>query len=148
MTNTLPVTQTIINAFQSFVLVDGNVGTTLTNTPSNAKLVTTAGANGSIVKSFTVNMDDTVRVLVIYISPDAGTTKWPIGTASIATNSGATGAIVNVDLLNSTVLTGFPVDQAGRNIIELAATYRIYAGVQTTLTTAKFMNLIVMQEDF
>lgn len=149
VTNTLPVTQAIQNDFASLVNATGAVGTTLTTAPSNSVLLSTAGANGGVVKSLTVCSDDTAaRVLVIYVSPDAGTTKNPIGTVNIPITAGATGAIANVDLLNSSVLLGFPVDQSGRNVIELAPNNRIYVGVQVAVTTAKFLNVSCMSEQF
>lgn len=147
--NAQPCTQAIQNDFASLANATGAVGTTLTTSPSNSVLLSTAGANGSLVKSLMVCSDDSAaRVLVIYVSPDSGTTKYPIGTANIPLNSGATGAIGNIDLLNSTVLLGFPVDQAGRNIIQLAPSNRIYVGVQVAVTAAKFINIMASLENF
>ena len=148
-TTTCPITQSIQNAFQSIVNADGAVGTTLTTAPSNAKLLFTAGAEGSVIKSLTANSDDTSsRVLVIYISPDAGTTKYPIGSVSITTLAGQTGALSQIDILASSVFLGLPLDQSGRPVLPLAATYRVYVGVQVAVTAAKFLNVHAMGEDY
>lgn len=149
MTNTLPVTQAIQNDFASLVNATGAVGVTLTTNPSNSVLLSTAGANGAIVKALMVCSDDSAaKVLVIYLSTDAGTTKNPIGTVNIPLSSGATGAIANIDILNSAVLLGFSVDQAGRSVIELAPAARIYVGVQGAVTAAKFVNICCISEQF
>lgn len=148
-TTTLPITQTIQNAFQAIVNGDGAVGTTLTTAPSNAKLLLTAGAEGSVIKSLIVSSDDSsARVLAFYISPDGGTTKYCIGTVNIPVNSGATGAIVNVDILGSAVLIGMALDQSGKPVLPLAATYRLYVGTQVAVTAAKTIVVTAVAEDY
>ncbi len=147
-TTTLPITQTIQNGKVSLVNATGAVGTTLTTAPSNAQLLFTAGAEGAVVKSIMVTSDDTsARVLVFYISSD-GTTYYPLCTVNVPLNSGATGAIVNIDILGSAVVVGLPVDQAGRPIILLKATERIYVGTQVAVTAAKFINIVLQAEDY
>ena len=125
----------------SLVNATGAVGTTLTTAPTNSVLACTAHATlGSVISSFVVATDEsTAKVLVIYRSIDAGTTKFPIGAISIPINSGQSGAIANVDILASLVLLGFPVDLSGRNCIILAAAERLYVGVQVAVTAAKFL---------
>lgn len=148
-TTTCPITQTIQNAFATLVNADGAVGTTLTTSPSNSKLLFTAGAEGSVVKSLTVSSDDSAaRVLVFYISPDSGTTKYCIGTINIPLNSGATGAIANIDVLGSAVLLGLVLDQSGKPVLPLAATYRIYIGTQVAVTAAKTIVVTAVAEDY
>lgn len=149
VTNTLPVTQSFSDIVQTIVNADGAVGTTLTNAPTNTKVLFTAGANGSIVKSLMVCSDDSAaRVLVFYISIDAGTTKTPIGTVNIPINSGATGAIANIDIFNSTVLLGFPLDQGGRSVLPMQASAILYVGTQVAVTAAKFINVTGAAENF
>jgi hypothetical protein len=147
-TTTLPVAQTIQNGKVSLVNATGAVGTTLTTTPSNAVLLFTAGAEGAVVKSITVTSDDTAaRVLVFYISSD-GTTYYPLFTVNVPLNSGATGAIVNIDILGSAVVVGLPIDQSGKPVLMLKASERVYVGTQVAVTAAKFINIVLQAEDF
>lgn len=149
MTNTLPITQLIQNIFAALVNATGAVGTTLGTAPANTVLLMTAGLNGSVLKSLMVASDDSAaRVLCIFISPDGGTTKYCIGTVNIPLNSGATGAIANIDVLASAVLLGFPVDQGGRSVLPLAAGYKVYVGVQVAVTAAKTIVVTGISEDF
>lgn len=127
----------------------GAVGTGLTTTPSNTVLAVTGGGSGSILKGLVVTTDDTaLRVLVLYLSPDGGTTKYWIGSVQIPITAGNTGLIAGVDVLASAVFPGLPVDDAGRPIIEIPATYRIYCGLQVAVTSGKFVNVWPMVEDF
>lgn len=147
--NSQPCTQAIQADFTSLVNATGAVGTTLTTAPSNSVLLATMGANGGVVKQLTVTSDDTsARVLVIYVSSDSGTTKYPIATVNVPLNSGATGAIVNIDVLGSAVVVGLPLDQMGKPVLELAPSNRIYVGVQVAVTAAKFLNVTCVSEQF
>lgn len=148
VTYQLPFTQSFSNIATTIVNADGAVGATMTNNPSNTKTLFTANANGGIVKSLMVTGDDTtIRVLTFYISNDGGTTKVPIGTASIPVNAGATGAIATVDIFNTVFLLGFSVDQAGRNVLPLAAAALLYVGTQVAVTAAKFINVTGVAEN-
>lgn len=149
VSNTLPVTQAIKNNFKTFVNADGAVGTTLTTSPSNTKLLLTAGANGSTLKGLIVSSDDSsAKVLVLYLSDDGGTTKYCIGTINVPINSGATGAIVNVDCLSNPYLIGLCIDQGGKNVIPLAPNVQLFIGVQAAVTAAKFVIISAFAEDF
>lgn len=145
----VPVTQTLQSIVQSFVNADGAVGTTLTTAPSNTKLLFTAGTEGAVVKSLMVASDDSsARVFVLYISPDSGTTFYCIGTVNIPVNSGATGAIANIDLFGSSVLLGLQFDQSGKAVLPLEASHRLYGGVQVAVTAAKTIVVTGVAEDY
>jgi len=145
--NSAITTQAIGGIGQSFVNADGAVGTTLAIDLTNLKLLYTAGASGSIIKSLMANLDDgTARVLVL--AYDDLTHKYVIGTVNIPVNSGATGAIANIDLLASAVLLGFPLDASGRAVIQLPPNKKLWAGVQVAVTAAKTLNVTGSAEDF
>lgn len=147
--NSVPVTQAISNDLAQLSNGTGNAGTGWTTSPSNTVLLTTAGANGSVLKSLIASSDDSsARVLTLYLSPDSGTTKYAIGSVSIAATAGNTGAIASTDLLSSTLFPGLAVDGAGKLILELAASMRLYVGVQTTITSGKLINVFAQREDF
>jgi hypothetical protein len=149
--NTLPIAQNINGpATVQFANADGAAGTGLTTSPSNTKLLYTAGANDSVLKSIIVNTDEatTVRIVNIYVSPDSGTTKNWIGSVSIPLQSGNTGVISTVDVLGATVLPGMCYDQSGKAVLPLAGTYRIYVGLQVAVTSGKFVNVTAVGEDY
>lgn len=148
--NTLPVAQNINGPISvQFANADGAAGTGLTTAPSNTKLLYTAGANDSVLKSIIVSSDDSsARVLNLYVSPDAGTTKYWLSAFSIPITSGNTGAIASVDILGSTLIPGLCYDQSGKAVLPLQATYRIYVGLQVAVTSGKFINVTAIGEDY
>jgi hypothetical protein len=149
VTNTLPITQAIQNWFQTLANADGACGTLVSATPANTKLLGTAGANGSILKALMVFSDDTAaRVLDIFISPDAGTTRYFVGSVAVPITAGSTGAIINVDALANAFLVGFSIDQGGKNIVELAPNNKVYIGAQVAVTAAKTVMVFGMVEDY
>lgn len=147
---TLPIAQNVNGPVSvNFVNADGAAGTGLTTSPSNTKLLYTAGANDSVLKSLIVSSDDSAaRVLNVYVSPDSGTTKNWIGSVSIPITAGQTGAIANVDVLGSAVLVGMCYDQSGKAVLPLAGTYRVYVGVQVAVTAAKTVVVTAIGEDY
>lgn len=150
--NSQPCTQGIVNEAVTILPALANVGTTLAPLTATTNVLNCAngGTNGSLVKSFMICSDDsTARVLVIYLDlTGAGTTLTPIGAINVPINSGQSGAIANIDVLNSTVLLGFPVDQSGRSVVALQPSAKLWIGSQTTLTAAKSINVVVSREAF
>ncbi len=134
--------QTIVNA-TSFTAANGGTA------PTNTVLVTTAGADGSVVKSLMISSDDSSsRTVTFWVSTDSGTTKIMLGTVVIAANSGSA-TIINIDVLANSIITGFSIDQSGRPILELQANARIYAGVLTAaVTSGRTLYISGYQEDF
>lgn len=148
-TTTNPFTQDIKNFVASFTSVDsftaGNPGLF----PTNTKLITTAGPEGSVIKSIMVSSSDTVaRTIAFYISPNEGQNKYLICTIAIPIGAGfATAA--NVDIFGSLNFIGQTIDQTGRPVLPIQAGHQLYAGVVTAAVTAS-KNLYVTgsQEDF
>jgi len=125
----------------------GACGTGWTNAPTNTVQLLTAGTNGLLVKSIVVSSDDTSgKALMLYLSLDAGATKYAIGAVTVPTNSGQTGSAPTIDLLAGTILAGFPQDQTGKFVLELAPNARLYVGVQTAVTAGKFINVVAQSE--
>lgn len=150
-TTTLPITQTIQNPVVSIVnstsFIEANGGTS----PTNTVLLLTAGAEGSVVKSIVVSSDDSaVKQVSFYLSIDSGTTKYLLGTVSVAAGSGLTsGTKANVDVLGNYYLLGLPVDQSNKPVIELKAGSQIYVGVITAaVTIGRTIHIISQMEDY
>jgi hypothetical protein len=149
-TTTNPFTQTIRNPAVTLVNADSFIAATGGTNPTNVKELLTAGAEGSIVKGLTIASDDTsARSVSVYVSTDAGTTKYLLFTVPVPANSGVNGTVINVDLLNNAVVQGLPIDQSGRPILPLQAGEEIYVGVITAAVTAgRTLHVTANVEDF
>ncbi len=150
-TTTLPLTQTLQNPLGTLVNADSFTATNPGTSPTNTKLFFTAGAEGSILKSLTFATDATAaaQTVGIWLSTDGGTTKYLLGVINVPLNSGYTGAIANVDALNSSVLIGLTLDQSGRPVLPLVANARIYIGcLLTAVAASKTIYVTGVAEDF
>jgi hypothetical protein len=58
--------------------------------------------------------------LLLSIVHSAGTSVRPLGLVNVPLSSGNVSGVLNVDVLNPTVLNGMTVDQNGKRIIRLA----------------------------
>jgi len=148
-TNTIPFPQnvqnpavTIVNA-TSFTAANGGTA------PTNTVLFSTAGANDSVLKSIQISSDDSIaRTVQFWLSTDAGTTKYLIGTVPVAAFSGSA-SLINIDVLGNAILTGFAFDETGKPVLPLAANARIYVCIITAAVTAtKTLYITGVQEDF
>jgi hypothetical protein len=111
----------------------GSMGTT-----TNAVTVVTAGTNGCIIDSLVANTTDTAAVnLFVSIVDSAGTGVRPLGIINVPLNSGNAANVLNVDVLNSTVLVGMTVDQNGKRIIRLGASETLRVSTLANMTAAK-----------
>jgi len=136
-TTTLPITQTLQSAFGTLLNADSFTAANGGTAPTNTKLLCTAGADGSILKSLILSSDDTsARVVQFWISTDAGTTKYLLGSINVAANAGTNGSNANVDFLGSSIIIGMCTDASGKYVIPLAANARVYYGVTTAVITA------------
>lgn len=148
-TNTNPFTQNIFNPAATIVNATSFTAANPGTAPTNTILFATAGANDSVMKAIMISSTDTAAQTVqFWISPDAGTTKYLIGSAVVAGLSGAA-TLTNIDVLNNAIITGLTLDQTGRPVLPLQATYRIYIGVITQAVTAsKNIYVTGAQEDY
>lgn len=149
-TYTVPITQNIQSTFGTLVNADSFTAANGGTAPTNTKLLCTAGADGSVLKSLTLSSDDSsARVVQFWISTDAGTTKYLIGSISVAANSGTNGSTANVDFLGSQILLGMCTDASGKYVIPLAANARVYYCVTTAAVTAgRTVYISATLEDF
>ena len=147
-TTTNPFTQTIKSPSQVLLNADGAVGTADYGTnPSNTKLLLTAGSEGSILKSLTVNNNDADRTLQFFLSRDSGTTKYLLFTVAAAANAGWT-TVVALDVLAATTVAGLPVDQSGRPVLPMEANEQLYVGVTVAVSASKTIYINSVVEDF
>lgn len=150
-TSTVPFSQNFntrlvtLNTASSFIATDAGTS------PTNTVELLTAGDNDSIVKSITISSSDTVaRTIAFYISSDiAPTQKHLLFTIPAPGSSGFSGTVSNVDVLGSTLINGFPVDQSGKNVLLLKAGFKLWIGVITAAITAnKNVYVQAFCEDF
>ena len=150
-TSTVPFSQNFntrlvtLNSASLFIAPDAGTA------PTNTVELLTAGTNDTIVKAITMSSSDTtLRTIAFYISSDvAPTEKHLLFTVPAPANSGFTGASSNVDVIGSTLVNGFPVDQSGKNVLLLKAGFKLWIGVITAAITAN-KNIYVQAfcEDF
>jgi hypothetical protein len=148
-TNTLPVTQTIQNWAQTIVNATSFTAANPGTAPTNTILLGTAGADGSVVKAILIASSDTASASVqFWLSTDGGTTKYLLTTVVVAALSGFA-TLTNIDVLANTIMAGLPIDSAGRPVLELAASTKIYICVITAAVTAsKNVYVTAQVEDY
>lgn len=148
-TVTNPFTQTITQIGQTIVNATSFTAANGGTAPTNTVLVTTAGADGSIIKSLMIASDDSSnRTVLFWTSTDSGTTKILIGAVVVTALSGSA-TLINIDVLANSIVTGLAIDQSGRPILELQANARLYAGVITAaVTSGRTLYIAGYQEDF
>lgn len=133
---TLAIPQTTKQIDQVILTATGFTATNPGTAPTNTVLVTTAGANDSIIKSLVICTDDSVaKTVQFWVSTDNGTTKYLLGTVVVAALSG-TATLTNIDVLGNSLMAGMEVDETGKNILRLQANSTLYAGIITAAMTA------------
>lgn len=121
-------------------------------TPSNTvntNLVTlfTAGANGSRITSLFLATTDSAAndVYIVLDVGGAGTNFVIIAQVHVPITSGTAASVPCVDAL---ALAGFPIDNNGKNIIQLAASDKVWIGVVANMTAAKVLFATAQGEDY
>lgn len=133
---TLAIPQTTVQVKQVILTATGFSATNPGTAPTNTVLVATAGSNDSILKSLVVCTDDSAaKTVQFWISTDAGTTKYLLGTVVVAALSG-TATLTNIDVLGNSLMAGMEIDETGKPILRLAAGSTLYAGIITAAMTA------------
>jgi len=148
---TLPLTQNHRNIAATLVNADSFTAINPGTSPTNLKLLMTAGSDGSILKSLIACTDATAaaQTFGLWISTDGGTTDHLIAVVNVPLNSGYTGAVLNVDILSNAFTIGLTYDQAGRAILPLQANAQLYIGCLTTAVAAsKTIWVTGVVEDF
>ena len=114
---------------------------------SNAKNVGTGGSNGTIVRALQATSTDTgARVVQIGIS--VASTFYLLGSVSVPAGAGNDGATPAVDLLNSGLLPGLPVDENGMHYLILLSGEILQVLSTTTVTAAKTVTVQGFGQDY
>jgi hypothetical protein len=107
---------------------------------SAKKTVVTAGANGTKLVSLTAASDDTVaRVVQVILTRSA--TDHILASASVPAASGTDGTTAAVNLINSTILPGLPVDNDGQRYLFLESGDTLAVKSTTTVSVAKTVSV-------
>lgn len=114
---------------------------------TTAKTLFTAGTNDSNVKSIVVHSDDTTARNIVLNRVNTGIT-YPIGTVNIPITAGATGSIASVDLINSTLIPGLPLDSTGKPYLPLKTGDTLTVAPLVAVTAAKTITITSFGEDF
>lgn len=139
--------QTLVNADSAPA---ANAGTS----PTNTKLLFTAGADGAVVNSIIVASDDTAAKYVsIWYEQSGSALKYLIGTVAVAITSGmgSTGVVVNVDFLGNAYIAGLNLNQSGRPVLNLEGGDKLYCSLVpggTAVTASKTLWIQAFGEDF
>lgn len=111
------------------------------------KTLFTAGANDSDIKAINAATDDSAAVnLKLYVT--RGGTDYLLGTINIPINSGVTGTVVSVDILNDTSLPSLPLDSAGKRFLPLKTGDVVKCGCLATMTAAKTTTVSAFGQDY
>jgi hypothetical protein len=103
---------------------------------SNKKTVVTAGANGSKLTALTAASDDTsARVVQVIVTRSA--TDYVLASVSVPAASGTDGTAAAVNLINSAILPGLPVDNDGQRYLFLESGDTLAVKSTTTVTAGK-----------
>lgn len=92
--------------------------------------------------------DDTIKDVVLSISD--GTTTWKLTTISIPANSGATNAIVPVDVLTHTQMSPYVKqrDASGAPYLNIPKGWSLRMNYATAITAAKIANVVINGETY
>lgn len=114
---------------------------------TNLKVIYTAGVNDSVVKSIMINSDDTVTKLVDLYA-NTGTADIVLGGVLVAANSGTNGIAATVDLLNSSMFPGLPIDATGKRVLPLQANTVLKANLSSAMSAGKVLTVVTLAEDY
>jgi hypothetical protein len=133
----LNVTQNIKNPCVSILPADT---TTL-------KTLYTAGANDAVVKAINISSTDTTaRNVGLYINN--GVSDFLIGVVNVPITAGDTGAVASVDVLASALIPSLPLDQNGKRVLPMQATYILKVGALVAVTAAKEIDVTCVAEEY
>lgn len=109
--------------------------------------VYTGSTNDAVIKSIIATSTDTSAVnLQLFV--DDGTTVCLLGTVRIPAASGTDGATGTVDILNSSLLPGLPVDMNNRRVLPIKAGYILKAAPLVAVTATKEVDLFTVSEEY
>lgn len=125
-----------------------NQSVTITSADTTvAKLLFTAGANDSDVKSIIVTSNDTAAInLALYVTRSA--VDYLLGTINIPISAGTTGSVVSVDLINTTSIPGLALDSAAKAYLPLKTGDTLKVGPIVTMTAGKTCYVSAFGQDY
>ncbi len=123
----------------------GLTGWANADTAPTKKTIFTAGSNGSKVTSIIAgSTDTTARVFIIYLNRSS--TSYRLTSTTVAITAGTDGLTQSANMLN--LIAGLPKDNDGQSYILLKNGDIIQAENQTTVTSAKNIDITVTGADF
>lgn len=140
MTSTPVFPQTLGNKATAFLNGTGNG-------VANKLTIYTAGANGSKVESIIVSSTDTSARDMVFLITISGT-NYILTMISIPITAGLTNAIPCVDILRHTQFPGLANDANGNRYLYLANGTTFCAYMNTTITSAKEVDVFVQAGDY
>jgi hypothetical protein len=142
----LPITQSIQNQQVNLGILSGlcSSGLVQGGTPTNIYPAFGGQANGGVIKSIVAVTDDSAaHNLCCYIYN--GTIYSLIQTASIPITAGTVSTVSNVDVMST--INGLPLDQGGKQIIEVAQSGQLMVGIQGC-TSGRVVSVFVQGENY
>jgi hypothetical protein len=109
-----------------------------------SKLVFTAGADDSTLKSLSATSTDTSNRIAKVILKTGGT-EYILGTFTIPLGAGTDGTTPAVDLLD---LDFLPIDRNTKKVLPLEAGTEVRVAMATAVTAAKVIAITATAEDF
>lgn len=136
-----------------------NINPTFPKQPLNAKVqitnatnlanvtIVTSGASGSkLIGVIATSTDSSNRDIVLKVTN--GGTDYFLGTKSVPANAGFATGTPAINLFDSTVIVGLPIDSDGNPFLYLISGDTLTAATLTQLTAAKVVNLTAIYSEF
>lgn len=116
---------------------------------TTAKTLFTAGADDSDVLSIIVASDDTAAVN-LELAVKRSSVAYVLTTLNIPIAAGTSsgGTVASVDLLNSTIMPGLPVNSAGKRYLPLKTGDTLEVRALVTVTAAKTVHVSAFGQDY
>jgi hypothetical protein len=111
------------------------------------KTLYTGAANGTIIRALTATSND-VAGRNVQFGITLVSTFYPIGTVSVPAASGTDGSTAAVDLMNSTLNPGLPVDEFGMHYLILLSGEILQAKMLVAVTAADQVTINGFGQDY
>jgi len=117
---------------------------------TNAVTCYTAGANGGRIESLVANTNDSAAVNLFVSLVDASSNVYPLGIVNVPLNSGNSGTVVNVDMLDGSgiKLNGMLVDSTGKRYISIPALWTLRVSTLANMTSGRQCYVTAQGFDF
>jgi len=117
---------------------------------TNSVTAYTAGSNGGRIESLVASTDDSAAVNLFVFLVDGSSNVYPLGICNVPLNSGNSGTVINVDMLDGTGvrLNGMLVDMTGKRYISIPASWTLRVSVLANMTAAKKCHVVAQGFDY